>query len=233
MKETNNISKIVVDQTALKLIWAAWSVPIILIVYVCLRWFIGDQEFLQYGFFPFIYKPGKIYMLILGIISASAILPYYVKVGVTRKDYFYGEALSTVVFSFLLILIGMGIAGLEHLFITPIDGAVLMIHESWFVSYFVYSLNVIVYFLVGWFIGAGFYRFGVLIGLLNIVISIMVVSILDSLWEFELKGILGKFSIPSVYQDFSIVVSFIGTFLLIGLGLWAVRQTLKRVAIKK
>jgi hypothetical protein len=86
--------------------------------------------------------------------------------------------------------------------------------------------------MAGWMIGAGFYRYGGGVGMLFIVLAIAFVSITDILWEFELKNPLRKLLDLSNLWEFPMFVSFIGTFLVLGITLWIVRVTTRRIFIK-
>ncbi|WP_312096650.1 hypothetical protein [Niallia sp.] len=232
MKSKNSILKIAVDLSWLKFTWALWVIPIVFIVYNILRYFIGEEKFIQQGFLPFVYGPTKIFMLVVGIISVSGFLTFYVKQGIPRKDYFYGQAISAVIVSFSMMLIGFLIALVEKEFVLGIHiDSYLGQDPSWLLLYFIYSLNVVGYFVAGWLIGAGFYRFGVLIGMAYIALAVLILSIIDRFWEFELKDLFGKILFFNGVE-FSVFLSFLGTILLILLVLWINRITLKKVAVK-
>ncbi len=232
MKSKNNIIKIALDLSWLKFTWALWVIPIVFIVYSILRYFIKDEKFIQQGFLPFVYEPIKIFMLIVGIMSVSAFLTFYVKQGIPRKNYFYGQALSSVLVSFSIMFVGFLIALIEKEYVSIIHmETYLGQNPSWLLLYFIYSLTVVGYFVVGWLIGAGFYRFGVLIGMGYIALAVLVLSVIDRFWAFELKGLLGKLLFFNGHE-FSVVQSFLGTIMLILLVLWINRITLKKVAVK-
>lgn len=232
MKSKNNILKIALDLSWLKFIWALWVIPIVFIVYNILRYFIEEEKFIQQGFLPFVYGPTKIFMLVLGIISVSGFLTFYVKQGIPRKDYFYGQTISAVIVSFSIMLVGFFIALVEKEFVSGIHIETYLGQDpSWILLYFIYSVNVVGYFVVGWLIGAGFYRFGVLIGMAYIALAILILSIMDRFWVFELKELFGKLLFFNGVE-FPVVLSFIGTILLILMVLWMNRVTLKKVAVK-
>ena len=232
MKSKNNILKVTVDLSWLKFTWAVWVIPIVFIVYNILRYVIGEEKFLQQGFLPFVYVPTKIFMLVVGIISVSGFLTFYVKQGIPRKAYFYGQAIAAVIVSFSMMLIGFMIALVEKGFVSGIHiESYLGQDPSWLLLYFIYGINVVGYFVTGWLIGAGFYRFGVLIGMAYIVLAMLILSVLDRFWAFELKDFFEKILFINGVE-FSPFLSFIGTVLLILLVLWINRITLKKVAVK-
>jgi hypothetical protein len=232
MKSKNNIFKIAIDLSWQKFTWALWVISIVFIVYTILRYFIGEEKFIQQGFLPFVYEPTKIFMLVIGIMSVSGFLTFYVKQGIPRKDYFYGQAFSSVLVSFSIVLVGFFIALVEKRFVSSIHIETYFgQNPSWLLLYFIYSLIVVGYFVVGWLIGAGFYRFGVMIGMGYVALAILVLSVIDRFWAFELKGLFGEILFFNGHE-FSVVHSFLGTILLILLVLWINRITLKKVAVK-
>lgn len=219
--------------------WSLWFFAIVFIVYVVFRSFgenininingnnIGEESFLS-----FIYQPTKIYMLVLGIISVSGFLTFYVKSGITRKNYFLGAALSSVVVTCTLMVLAGIVAAVERSFIPSIESFTFMGPDtSWIVAVLIQTLNVLVYFMAGWFIGAGFYRSGVL-GMITIVVAIVFVAISDMLWDHEINNPLNILLDFSNQWAFPNIVSVAGTLLLITILLTIVRAMTKRIRIK-
>lgn len=232
MKSFNTPNKVGMDMTRLFMIWSVWFLAIVFIVYLVLKTIGTNMNLNPQSFLSFAYGPSKTYMLIIGIISIYGFLTFYVKQGVTRKMYFIGAAISSVIISIILMIVAGIITIIEQMFDHSIDfTSFLGSDASWLLTVIVFSLNILVYYAVGWMIGAGFYRFGVLGGILYIVLGVLLVSISDILWEFELKnpltfliGLVDMWEIP-------LYVSFIGTFFLIIIALSIVRTTTKRVRI--
>jgi hypothetical protein len=239
MKSENNYKKVAFDLSWIQLGWSLWFFAIVFIVYVVFRSFgenitiningnyIGEESFLS-----FIYQPAKIYMLVLGIISVSGFLTFYVKSGITRKNYFLGAALSSVVVTCTLMVLAGIVAAVERSFLPSIESFTFMGSDtSWIVAIVVQTLNILVYFMAGWFIGAGFYR-SVVLGMLTIVVAIVFVAISDMLWEHEIKNPLNFFLDFSSQWAFPNFISFTGTILLLTILLTMVRAMTKRIRIK-
>lgn len=238
MNSKNNSVKIATDLSWILLTWSAWFLSIVFIVYLVLRMIGGDveinqQALSQQSFLTFAYRPAKVYMLVIGIISISSFLPFFVKQGITRKDYFVGSAISSVIVSFILMTMAGIVAIVEKIFIPTRETASFLGPDaSWFLIIAIFSLNILVYFMAGWLIGSGFYRFGGLGGMLYIVMAVVVVSISDILWEFELKNPIKNLLDFSSQWEIPFFISFLSTLLLIGIALITVRTTTKRIQIK-
>ncbi len=231
-------NKIARDITWILLSWSAWFVPILVIVYVAFKIMGGEVEINQQNidqvtFFTFAYHPSKIFMLVIGIIHVSGFLPFFAKQGVTRRDYFFGSGISSVLVS-LMLMISAGLVTLvENILFPVIETEFIISAEApWYLTATVFTLNLLVYFMAGWLIGAGFYRFGGIGGMLYIAIAIVMVLFSSMFWEGEEKHPLNcPFGLSNL-RDLPPSVSLMGTFLLIAVMLWIVRATTRSVRIK-
>ncbi|MFC7063741.1 hypothetical protein [Halobacillus seohaensis] len=233
MKSISNIPKITLDMYWFNMRSALWFSISVFIVYISLRYFLGHEignEF-QQNFFSFAYQPSKIYMLIMGILSVFAFLTFYIRHGVTRKDYFIGTALSSLGISITLLIIMGGMAAVHQMFATTDTIMLFGEDTSWLTAVLAFGLNVFMYYIAGWLIGAGFYRLGGLGGTAFILLAIGFVAMVDNLWEYEL-GTPVKILTGINLDEMPLYISFIGTLLLIGLALWIVRVSTKRIVIK-
>ncbi|MGG6311390.1 hypothetical protein [Paenibacillus macerans] len=214
------------DMSWLQLIWSAWFISFVILFYALIE--IDAQNFL-----PFAYQPSKVFMLVIGILSVSGFLTFFVKQGVTRKAYFYGSSLAAAAVA--LVLMGfVGVLGSLQQLLFPVAQTRNFLGEnfSWPLTVLVYSLNILVYYVAGYLIGAGFYRFGKIGGMLYIVLALAVILISDVMWEFELKETIQRVVYLGDILDFPVWGSLTGTLLLVGVTLWIIRATTKRVRIK-
>ncbi|SDZ61634.1 hypothetical protein SAMN05421736_12154 [Evansella caseinilytica] len=242
MKAKNNMVKVTTDMSLLQLSWSAWFLSFVLIAYAFFASTFfqrlgvgGDMEISREGFVLFAYNPAKIYMLVIGIISVSSFLKFYVQQGVTRKDYFFGATAAAVIVSVILMSVA-GIATVVEGWIHSAAGSSTFLGEesSLIVIVIVCAVQILVYYIAGWLIGAGFYRYGVLVGMLYIALATAAVFVADILLEVEQKNpleMLFRFTNIS-FQELPFYVSFVGAFLLLAVMLWIVRATTKRVPIK-
>jgi hypothetical protein len=109
----------------------------------------------------------KVYLLVIGILLTPMYLPVFVANGTTRCDFTrgslaYGAIAATA--SALVIYLGYAVegviyrvngwthaTGMGHLFLSPNEPAAVLVE---------YALLCLAYFLSGWLIGSGYYRFG-------------------------------------------------------------------------
>ncbi len=192
------------------------------------------------------YISSNIYMFIIGIISAAVFLPFYVKNGLTRKDYFKSAILGSSGLAVALVLASAMIAGIEHLVIQMIDfpygiesinvlqdakdtdnnviaiivtgmlfSPIIDPGHGWVLTLFLFSVNLFTYFVMGWMIGAAFYRMK-LIGFAVLALFIFLLRIRDIIWESGLP----------------LYASMAGLFVLIGIMLWIIKLLSRRVTIK-
>lgn len=228
--------KVALDMSLVQSVWAGWFIGIVFILYVAFNFFGGNVEVNGenldgLSFLTFTSSAVKIFMLVIGIISVSGFLAFYVKQGITRRDYFYGSAISAVVIAVGLVVFAWIVTFIEGL-INPkiVNPTFLGSETSWLFVALVFCLYIIVYYMVGWVIGVGFYRFGAG-GLLYILLALIMVGFVETLWELKDRNFMihflefGKGQIP-------LSVSFLGTFVIIALALVIVRVMTRRVRIK-
>lgn len=113
MGEKATYGKIAVDSFMVQIMWALWGLGVILLIYVLL----GAVNISGHGvrdFFSSYYHTANIYMLVTGIIAVTALLPYFVRHGVTRRDYFQGAALACLGLAVAITLLFSLITGLEY-----------------------------------------------------------------------------------------------------------------------
>jgi hypothetical protein len=125
MNSRKNIGKVAFDMSIVQFTWSAFFLIIVAIVYIVLRTIGGDMEINQQdlshqSFLSFAYQPSKVFIFIIGIISVSGFLTFFVKQGVTRKNYFFGAAIASLVVAFVLMMMSGLIALVERNFL-PIE----------------------------------------------------------------------------------------------------------------
>lgn len=211
------------------------------------------------NYFDTVFIASNIFMLVIGIIVAIGFLTHYVRNGVTRKNYFKGAAIASVGLAISIPIVASVIYALQNFimkvtnlpivqkstlasqaldmdddFIGDLIQSIIFtpfveLESNWMLALIVFALNIFTYYVVGWLIGAGFYRFGVPIGLLCIGLAFIIIYTQDLLLSSAL-------SLP-VHAAFtslelSLLLAIVGTLALVGITLWMVRQLTKRVTIK-
>ncbi|MCP3033073.1 hypothetical protein LF817_17245 [Halobacillus sp. A1] len=231
MSTTTNARKVTLDTYWFLMKTSLWFTFTVLLIYVALHIFLAHVDVLQQNFLSFAVEPAKIYMLVMGILSVFAFLTFFMRQGVTRKDYFTGTALSAFFVSITLMIVFSVLSFIHQLFAEVEPTSFIGDDASWFALATAFTLNVFLYYIVGWLIGAGFYRYGWIGGCLYILIALLLVITIDNLWEFELDGLLKTLTNVSM-EEFPTYLSVIGSLLLCGISLWMIRASTKRIEIK-
>lgn len=226
--------KIAVDVYSLQMKWVAWYLPIVYMAYFILVWFLNEPEIQSLSLLTFTFQTATIFMLVCGILSSTVFLPVFVKHGVTRKSYFQGALISsiclvstiiglTAIFSWVLSLFEMNM--FKDVVLSALG------ENSWLLTIFTYFLSVMIYYSVGWLIGTAFYRYGGSGGFMSIVVSLIIISFNDLLWEFRTpKPFMGLLhvNIPTPH----IAIALIGSIAIAILSTIFVHKMVKDTPIK-
>jgi len=164
--------------------WTTWFLSFMFVIYIVVVSFASGPHSSFIDLVNFSNGSSTIYMLVLGILTTSSFFYYYMQQGATRKNFYQGTMLSSVllavaitviliVLAFILQFIsgwvGWNIHAQEVDFTTSFSAFIYI-----FVSFVILHL---IYFLIGWMIGLTFYRSGWLYGLLSIACSILILAI--------------------------------------------------------
>ncbi|MBU9711651.1 hypothetical protein [Evansella tamaricis] len=234
---TSNIGKIAKDLFFIQIKWALWFIPIVFAVYLIVPHFVKDVAELNLHFLSFIYQPTKIFMLVIGIITSLYYLPYFVSNGITRKDYFYGAAIGSATVAFGIMFLSAILAGILELIgafsnYQPSTSTMEFLQSTssiWIIPILVYSFISIGYYISGWMIALGFYRFGGWGGMGFILVAILYINLTDLIWEGHASHPFGWLNIP--FPDLPLPVSLIGALIFILLGFMVIRKVSKRITI--
>ncbi|MEC0203644.1 Tat pathway signal protein [Paenibacillus lautus] len=220
--------------------WALGFLSIVLLIFigvgignsmgVNVRAGMADEDF-----FSIVYRSTKGFMLVIGIISAYGFLSYYVRHGITRRDFFTGSALAAVYLSLAFPVAVTLIQWIVSMVAPQNAGSTLLLQKfdnNWLLILVSYGVQIFIYYLMGWMIGSGFYRFGWIRGLGWIAVALVLIGFMDALWQFELASIWEQW-LP-VTTDFSVSrpVSLAGSVIVILIALILIRLITRRVTIK-
>ncbi|WP_062049795.1 hypothetical protein [Bacillus sp. JCM 19034] len=227
-------SKVTMDLLSIQFKWSCWFIPIVFLIYLCSVWFVPEVRERDISFIAFSYEASKIYMLVIGIMVFLAMFSHFMKFGVTRKDYFVGSALAAVALSLFHIItsaIITTVVGLSEAFSKDYHLSFIEPNTHLVVLIVTLSLTLISYYVAGWIIAIGFYRYGGLGGLGFIVIALVYIALIDIFWGRELLDTLST-NLPITISQMPIYVSLFSTVILTGVGLLLIRNVTKRVRIK-
>lgn len=237
MKGNNIVSKVTRDMFGEQLQWSVWFIGIMVLLHV-----IGSLFSLRYSFelgnlFAFSYLSIPVYMLVIGIIAGSYFMPFLVKHGVTRKDYFRGTAMAALSLSAALVIIFLLLSVLENGVYTLLNIPITfktfnqeLGSNGIVLDKVVYILNILTYYLLGWLIYLGYYRFKWMIGLGFTALAILFASLHGFIWGDKLIPMLGIELAQGT--QIPILTSVLATMVLIGVILGLIRLMTKRVPIK-
>ncbi|WP_117170116.1 hypothetical protein [Paraliobacillus sediminis] len=226
--------KIAFDLYGIQMKWVAWCLPIVYVFYFVTVWFLDEPEIRSMSLLTFTFQSATIFILICGILSSLAFLPMYVKHGITRKSYFQGAILSSIGLAITIIGITTILTWLISLFkINVFKDVVLSSFEvnSWLVTIVSYTLVIMIYFIAGWLVGLGFYRYGGIGGFVSIVVALVIVSLNDLLWAFNTpKPVMGLFSLSIPVPP--VAIAIVGSIVIASLSTILVYKIVKDTPIK-
>ncbi|WP_096186667.1 hypothetical protein [Evansella halocellulosilytica] len=236
MNNHSNVKKLFSDLFREQLKWTYWFLGVLFLAQIGINVILMNTGEIPMDFFTFSYESGKIYMLVIGVLSVYVFLYHLVANGITRKDYFLGAILSAAAISVAIMVITAIVSGLQYVVLDlmnvtfTLETSSQLKYDNWIFSYLVSMINLFAFFSIGWMIGAGYYRYGWLIGFAFVAIAILAVSFIDVSWEFNMNEWLSNW-MPFLSEP-PFFVSLLVSMIIILIMLWLVRALTKRVAIK-
>ncbi|MBC5636240.1 hypothetical protein H8S33_05280 [Ornithinibacillus sp. BX22] len=249
MKQKANYPKVASDMFMALSSWTFALLGVMLIVQIIkgISLYMNGNELDTY--YNAVFVAAGIYMFVIGILT-TFFLAYYVENGVTRKDYYKGALLSSIGLSFMIPIITLVISSFLQFLLTRMDIFTFKAAEfntsaldveahivsdivltfilspyvdpssNWFLSILVYAINIFFYYLIGWLIGTGFYRFNTIIGLGTVFIGLVIMIIKDSLLRTSLElpipdRIITTDFIPASMSEIGLIVSGLVLIILI------------------
>lgn len=256
MKQTAVFPKVAQDMFTVQLIWTGGFLGIMLVINIVKGIMAGVQGNEVEGYFSSIFIAGNIYMLILGLLSIH-FLPHFLGNGVTRKDYFIGTVLASIGLSIIIPIITIIVSVVERLILGFVDmqyktqtinevdidanvvGDIIQSiiitpyadpQHNWVLAISVLSVNIFIFYLVGWLISSSFYRYDIYAGLGSILLSMVLIMLKDTLLRISLDlPIPGWFS---TLDFLPVGIALLGIVLIILITIGLIRILTKRVAIK-
>lgn len=214
MEEKLIISKVAKEMFREQLKWSVWFIFITVLLHVISSILSTIYYFNMSNLFVFSFFSSGWFMLITGIISGSVFFSFYVRHGVTRKDYFIGSAIAaiglTVVFA---IIFGIG-AIVEDIFFSlfniqiKIDPFTLEASNNWLLFIISYITKSYFTYLIGWLTYVTCYRakwkvtlitcglfiiLYIIIGYMNVeevTLPIFNIGFIYIIWDLLLTGVL-------------------------------------------
>jgi hypothetical protein len=220
MKPTAVFPKVAKDMYLEQMKWTVWYLVFVLvtqIVHLYSSYFAIDDDTTVKGILVFLFQSAKVYMIVIAIISVNGFLSYYVGQGVTRKEFWVGSMLAalgltaTITFS-AVILTYLEYGILEMFQLSHLLSDEFLNGNAWLVIQ--YLLNIFFYYLAGYLIGVGFYRFHWIAGIGFVALFLLSVSALE--WS----------------EKYSLGLNVLSSAVAIVLFLTLLRQLTKNIPVK-
>lgn len=239
-----------------QVVWTYAFLGILFIVNIVKIGYAAFKSDFTQGFFNTSFIASNFYMFIIGLMAAQ-FLAYFVGNGVTRKDYFYGNVLSSIGLS-LTIAISTSIIFLIEKFILnlvnipykaqtineiELDGNILgdviqmMIispyvdpNENVLLATIILATNIFIFYILGWMISISFYRYGAFYGIISVLFAIGIKLLKDNLIRITLD--LPTIAYFENLPDMPIVVAIFGVLLIIIVIFHVIHTITKRVPVK-
>jgi hypothetical protein len=229
----NSVKKVALDMYIEQMKWSVWFIGIIMAVYIgfniAANFF--DLDFID-NLLGFSEGSSIIYMFVIGIIAGLAFLPQFIKLGVTRRHVFYGTVISAILVSISLPLIFSLFTGVEYLLSRLLNFKVAEpIFRNFTATFFLYSLNIFVGYLLGWLIQVGFYKFNWIIGLFFIVLVNGLIAVYGLLWKDNMVSFFSPDS-GTLATGLPFLTSVLASAALIFTILITIRTLTRKISIK-
>lgn len=219
MDKTNRWRMVAWDLLRVQGRWTIGYIIAFFLINIALHLFLGHLVGDTFNFLTLSLQSARVFMLIIGLITATHGTKIFVKIGVTRREYFCGNILSTfllgltIILSAVMIHMGLGTLLPGYDMARFLTMAVLL--EG--------LLQVIHFYLVGWLIAMGFQRFSKFGGIAVIVFNIWFMGQYQYFWTTEgvLENITFGYSFTSsntsITFSLAVIFSLVFSFIILGL----------------
>lgn len=212
--------------------WSKWYTAFFIGVYLVIIILLSYQSAYDWSLLQGYLQSTRIFFLILGLLSMRGFLEYYVSNGVTRKDYFKGMVSASARLTIIMTIGGLILYGLERL-VYSIAGWELsrswpFMEQSLFIQTLALLSTFFLFYLLGWFISAGYYKFNPYAGFGIIMLSVAVVIVHNHFWGLDIPDPVLIWTGGLSYSPF---FSFFLTAALIAGLLWLLRQMTKNAEV--
>ncbi|MFZ4453136.1 hypothetical protein [Salibacterium aidingense] len=205
MKTQTNQSKLIIDMFIQQGKWALWLLSAVVVLYIGMIFVTSQYGDTLANFLTFSFEPAKLFMLVIAIFLSYSFLDTYIKLGITRNQFFTATGVTAVLLAAGLTAAAGILTGIQHAVMNVMElssimeaGTIIGLDVSMTAAIPICFFNLIMYHLIGWLIGAGFHRYGWLPGLGFIALGILLTAVSDMLWGFEtIEGLSMLLSLES------------------------------------
>ncbi|MFW6253158.1 MAG: hypothetical protein ACOC4F_04425, partial [bacterium] len=225
------------DMYKLYMFWALVVVGISVLVRTVLWIFVEEMQALEATPLTLFRGPGRIFMLVTGIVTGVYAIAYFIRQGVTRRSFLVGGVVAGVAIAVSLQIVGFVLYGLTAVLgpLLPID-----LHMSGLphagttglaLGITIDVLLITAYFFMGWIIGFAFCRFKFGGGMLAVFTALFVLGSLTSLWGEDVEIFVTGIRIPPI-DGLPVSLSLIITLTLLGVQLTTLFLMLRNAPLK-
>lgn len=228
------ISKVAKDTFAVQFNWALWFISIVFAIFVVARFFVSDIQEMDVNFLGISAPSSKIFMLICGILVCFGFLEFFIGFRITRKQFFYGITISSILISIALTIVTVLLQGLAHLIdtLTPINfGNLGLFEDGSFITIMKHIILLVSYYAIGWLISIGYYRFGGLGGTGFVLIALGFLAGIELIWEGNLSNTMFSWLNIQLSQ-LEFIVSLILSVALILINYLIIKRVNNRISVK-
>ncbi|MEJ6952536.1 hypothetical protein [Natronospora cellulosivora (SeqCode)] len=194
--------------------------------------FVSNKQ--NINFFDFTFSAARFVMIVIVIFTCFEFANYIRNAGITRRDYFYASAISTLGISFSIMILAAIFTGVLT-FLDNYTGYTFVVNTAsfietnseWLIPILGSSMMLFSYYLASGFIAIAFYRRRM--RALSIIVALLYIIFIELIWMSEL---LWPLSGMVIWIDMSYHLAFVLNFILIVIGLGIIRLLTKSMAIK-
>ncbi|SEO41758.1 hypothetical protein SAMN04488134_10788 [Amphibacillus marinus] len=228
--------KLAVDLFKIQLVWTLWYIPIVIVgtlFALNISW-IGingwlDIDIEHVNIFFTITQTSRGFLIVTSLIMFLYLFSHFIQNGLTRREVFRASSFAAVGLVITIMITAIFLNSLFNFFSwhAPMPQLTILALPEWAIPIMM-SLILISYYLGGWLVAVGFYRFKFL-GILFVPIGLLLVFIVEFVWQAE-ASFLGFIDYTNPSPSLSIAA--IVTLVLIGLTLYSIRALTKQMPIK-
>lgn len=234
MKKISTITTITIEMFTKIFSWSLWYIGTIIIIHLILVGLSTKVDNTVPDLVGISYTSSWGSALVISIIAAYTFMSFYIKHGITRREFYIGYATAGMAFSASTTILFQVVNSLEGFLLKSIIAKNIIKPvgfcrtDNIFLIIIMLTLTTYLFYLLGWTIFIGYYRFRWLIGFAFIGFVILVSYILNLFWEVGFEYVTFK---NQGLSD-SVMVSIVVSVILIGCMLIVIRQLTKKIAIK-
>ncbi|RJX38782.1 hypothetical protein D3P09_14705 [Paenibacillus pinisoli] len=172
----------------------------------------------------------KVYLLVIGILLTPVSMTSYVSNGITRKHFVGGTILLSIpmaLISAVVMTLGFPV---EQLLRDWVGGKEIMANPSLLQSGVEFFLGFLAYYVVGWMIGSGFYRYNWKAGVVISILSLLPLILIEAVGS---NGTMELFGSAIAWPEIPFIVEMLLILFIVAIIMAINYAMLRKAAIKR